>query len=164
MDESGKLIAVIGDEVSILAAVNRPVLGRKCACGVAFAAMLPSLTPPTCCAFLHVRPLTPSYRTPSPASSWPVSATGQWRARTSWSSSPVSLRSPREDVCDPHASHPIALRRRNPSSVADTEISLIEETFKNFTERSDIGIILINQFVRRPVCVARLPPPPLTRP
>jgi hypothetical protein len=35
MDESGKLIAVIGDEVSILAAVNRPVLGRKCACGVA---------------------------------------------------------------------------------------------------------------------------------
>ncbi len=29
----------------------------------------------------------------------------------------------------------------------DTEVSVIETTFKSFTERSDIGIILINQHV-----------------
>ena len=87
-------------------------------------------------------------RTPSRASSWPVSATEQRKARTSWSSSPVRSRRPQQTPCTLSAAGPLTFGIPPlilPSE--DTEISLIEETFKNFTERSDIGIILINQFV-----------------
>jgi hypothetical protein len=37
-------------------------------------------------------------------------------------------------------------------SYTDTEISLIEETFKSLTERQDIGIVLINQTVQFSLC------------
>ena len=45
---------------------------------------------------------------------------------------------------------PIALLSSDLSVYKETQVSVIESTFQEFTERKDIAILLINQHVRSP--------------
>lgn len=108
MDESGKLIAVIGDEDTVTGFVLAGV-GHRTVEG---------------CNFLVVK----SGASFKPSLLLPAST------------------STRASQHSPHSPTPPSFPLSS-FIPADTEVSVIERTFREFTERADVGIILINQHV-----------------